>query len=411
MARTSASGELTIWASGMSSPPGPTRDIFDADGRALRHKGLRQANEKTVLTVVAFNSGVSNAEIARMSGLAPQTVSAILSGLGRDGLVERGEALRGRRGQPATPILLNKDGAYAIGVELGWRHADVILLNLHAQVLGHYHIDYAYPDAHTLFDFIVTSVEKLKALLPPERQARLIDVGLALPGGLAEGLANIGAPEAQSALWRDIDARAELATRTGLDVSVYNDGNAACWAEMIALERPRPANIIYFLVSHYVGAGVIGDGMLWNGPTGNAANLGLMLVRMDGAAPRQAYLIASLFALGERLAAAGKPHDISAWRQWDWASIEPEVASWIADSAKALAWTAYNATTVLEEPLIIVDTVFGADITQRLATQFRAELAALPVTGMAPPPVRTGGHGALAPAIGAAELPLFNRYF
>ena len=402
---------MTIWAFCMSSPPGPTRDIFDADGRALRHKGLRQANEKTVLTVVGFNSGVSNAEIARMSGLAPQTVSAILAGLERDGLVERGPALRGRRGQPATPILLNKDGAYAIGVELGWRHADVVLLNLHAQVLGHRHIDYAYPDARTFFDFVASSVDELKTLLPPDRHARLTDLGLALPGGLAEGLSHIGAPATQSALWHAVDARAELAARTGLEISLLNDGNAACWAELIALERPRPANIIYFLVSHYVGAGVIGDGMLWNGPTGNAANLGMMLVQMDGSGPRQTHSIASLWAFGQRLAEAGKPHDISAWRQWDWAAIETELASWIADSAKALAWTAFNATTVVEAPLVIVDTVLGPAITERLAHQFRVELAALPVPGAAPPPVRTGRHSAMAPAIGAAELPLFNRYF
>lgn len=39
-----------------------------------------------------------------MSGLAPQTVSAILNDVEAAGLIVRGEVLRGRRGQPATPI-------------------------------------------------------------------------------------------------------------------------------------------------------------------------------------------------------------------------------------------------------------------------------------------------------------------
>jgi DNA-binding MarR family transcriptional regulator len=42
-----------------------------------------------------------------LSGLSPQTVSAILATLEADGLITRGPVLRGRRGQPATPIILN----------------------------------------------------------------------------------------------------------------------------------------------------------------------------------------------------------------------------------------------------------------------------------------------------------------
>ena len=81
----------------------PVRDAFDAGGRGLQHQGLRRANERAVLTVIGFNPGVSNADIARLSGLAPQTVSAILTDLDGMGLIARGEVLRGRRGQPATP--------------------------------------------------------------------------------------------------------------------------------------------------------------------------------------------------------------------------------------------------------------------------------------------------------------------
>src|SRR6218665_2012319 len=111
----------------------PVRDAFDGGGRGLQHQGLRRANERAVLSVVGFNPGVSNADIARLSGLAPQTVSAILAEIDRAGLITRGEVLRGRRGQPATPIFLKADGAFSIGVEIGWRHLDVLLLNLNAE--------------------------------------------------------------------------------------------------------------------------------------------------------------------------------------------------------------------------------------------------------------------------------------
>jgi hypothetical protein len=110
----------------MSQIPEEVRDIFDAGGRGLQHTGLRRANERAVLTLVAFNPGVSNAEISRLSGLAPQTVSAILVDVERAGLITRGQVLRGRRGQPATPIFLKADGRFAIGCEIGWRHMESV---------------------------------------------------------------------------------------------------------------------------------------------------------------------------------------------------------------------------------------------------------------------------------------------
>ena len=58
----------------MSDSTNPTIDIFNLGSKGLQHNGLRRANERAVLTVIGFNPGLSNAEIARMSGLAPQTV-------------------------------------------------------------------------------------------------------------------------------------------------------------------------------------------------------------------------------------------------------------------------------------------------------------------------------------------------
>ena len=130
----------------MSDSAVPTIDLFDLGSKGLQHHGLRRANERAVLTVVGFNPGHSNAEIARMSGLAPQTVSAILNDIEAAGLITRGEVLRGRRGQPATPIFLRPDGAYSIGVEIGWRHAEVLAINMHATVVAHRHLSYAESD-------------------------------------------------------------------------------------------------------------------------------------------------------------------------------------------------------------------------------------------------------------------------
>ncbi|MHA6689639.1 ROK family transcriptional regulator [Devosia sp. A449] len=390
---------------------GPGRDAFDSTGRGLQHQGLRRANERAVLMVIAFNSGVSNAEIARLSGLAPQTVSAILTDLDRAGLITRGEVLRGRRGQPATPISLRAEGALAIGVEIGWHHIDVLLLDLHLQVSVRQHRSHDFPDACTLVGELVDMIGTLLAGLSDEQRARTLDIGIALPNNIADNLALVAAPEAQRALWQQLDLVAELERRTCLTVSTYNDGNAACWAELIAFDKPRPSNFIYFLISRYIAAGIVGQGTLWEGPSGNSANLGSMLVGDADGQQQAAHFVASVTALEAGLKAAGFTVDPDCIEDWDWVAIEPVLEQWIIASGAALARVVHNTMTVIETGLVVLDSILPAPIVARLVTQLEAELRLLPVAPHTPPQVLSGHLGRLAPAIGAAELTLYRRFF
>jgi predicted NBD/HSP70 family sugar kinase len=395
----------------MSSTIEPLRDIFDAGGRGLQHQGLRRANERAVLTVIGFNPGVSNADISRLSGLAPQTVSAILTDIDRAGLITRGEVLRGRRGQPATPIFLNPEGAFSIGVEIGWRHVDVLLLNLHAEVMDRRRKAYDFPDAATIAADVVTMTASIVAALSPERRSRLVDMGVALPTNIAENINLVAGTQEQQALWRKLDLVAELSGATGLEVSLFNDGNAACWAELIAFPRPRPCSFIYFLISRYIAAGIVGEGMLWEGPTSNSANLGSMLVGDSSGRQRPAHFTASIAALIQRLHAAGIQANACAIEDWDWSSFGPVLDQWLADSAEALARVVFNTATVIESDLVVVDGIMPRDIVERLVEQLEAALRQLPITPYQPPQVMVGHVGPSAPSIGAAELTLYRRFF
>ena len=75
-------------------------------GRGIQPSHVRQTNQRAILSVISLQPGISNAELARVTDLAPQTVSAVLTDLEQLNLVTRGEVLRGRRGQPATPLYM-----------------------------------------------------------------------------------------------------------------------------------------------------------------------------------------------------------------------------------------------------------------------------------------------------------------
>ena len=389
----------------------PVRDVFDAGGRGLQHQGLRRVNARAVLTVIAFNPGVSNADIARQSGLAPQTVSAILTDLDSAGLIMRGEVLRGRRGQPATPIFLHPEGAFAVGVEISWRHLDVLLLNLNGEVLQRQRRDHDYPDAATIVGVISTMVDAVLAPLGAAQRTRLTHIGIALPTNIADSLGLLLGSQAQRELWHRLDLAAELQRRTGLDVSLFNDGNAACWAELVAFPRPRPADFMYFLISHFIAAGIVGEGQLWEGPSGNSANLGSMLVSDAQGRLQSVQLIASVAALRSRLAGAGFDTGSDDPAGWNWPGFGPVLEQWLADSARALAKVVFNTATVIETRLVVIDSILPTAILAQLVERLQAELRLLPASNYVPPQVLPGHRGALAPAVGAAELTLHRRYF
>lgn len=393
----------------MSDSAVPTIDLFDLGAKGLQHHGLRRANERAVLTVVGFNPGLSNAEIARMSGLAPQTVSAILNDVEAAGLIVRGEVLRGRRGQPATPIFLRAEGAYSIGIEIGWRHADILAINLHGVVVAQRHLDYAEADLSVLSGQLASLVAEMIADWPQAQRDLLADIGVGMPGSIHAATWPLEAMPGSKAGPSPAAFAADLESRTGLTVTLFNDGNAACWAELIAQPAPRPESFVYLLVSTYLAAGLIGEGRLWQGLTGHSADLGSMLVDRHDNGPLSAHAIASVSALAERLGTAGIPVDLTDVEHWDWPALDGVIDPWIEDCARALALVVFNTNAVVEASLVVLDTILPTAITARLVERVVAHLERLPARRQVS--IVAGHVGRHAPALGAAELPLYRRFF
>ena len=126
---------------------------WPADGAASRLKprgssqgGLRQYDERVVLQAIRLHGALPASEIARLTQLTAQTVSMISKLLEADGLLRRGTPQRGKVGQPSEPLSLNPDGAHAVGIKLGRRSVDVLLVAFTGAVRQRWQRDYRYPD-------------------------------------------------------------------------------------------------------------------------------------------------------------------------------------------------------------------------------------------------------------------------
>src|SRR4029077_20946785 len=78
-------------------------------------------NRRVVIEAVRINGTLSRAEIARLTALSSQTISNIVSELERAGILKAAARQKPGRGQPATPLSIDPDGAYSIGLQLDHR--------------------------------------------------------------------------------------------------------------------------------------------------------------------------------------------------------------------------------------------------------------------------------------------------
>lgn len=392
-------------------PSHPKQDAFHPIVRGVAQAGVRVANERAVMSLIAGNPGCSNADIARVTGLGPQTTARILVDLEERGLILRGAVLRGRRGQPATPYRLNPEGAFSLGVEIGWRHCEIVLFSLAGTVLAQRRHTYAFPPIETLFSRIAEDADALLAGLSPPQRQRLTGLGLATPGALERSMTRLGATPAEAAAWAGLDIAGRVSARTGLPVHPVNDGNAAAWGEIVFHASPRPAGFAYLHIGTFIGAGLVIEGTLWAGQHGNAADLGSTVAVDRAGRPTFPHLVASLFALGERLAAAGlQPADPDP-THWDWPALEPVVGPWLEDAAYVLAQAAITARALAEVDTVLVGGDLPPPLLERLMAAMRASMAALPPPGPGLPCIEPGQLGPAAGAIGAAQLVFFRTFF
>ena len=78
--------------------------------RGTNQIGVRLYNERLVLSLIRRHGSLPKAEIARLTGLSPQTITVIIRGLEADGLVVKRGRQRGKVGQPSVPFGLDPDG-------------------------------------------------------------------------------------------------------------------------------------------------------------------------------------------------------------------------------------------------------------------------------------------------------------
>jgi predicted NBD/HSP70 family sugar kinase len=315
---------------------------------------LRTANVHRVVDVLrSQESGdpISQADIARQTGLAPATVSNIVRELAAGGLLEV-EPGAGRRG---TTVALARSAGLVAGIDFGHSHVAVALGDLTGSLIveerhrlnaGHLHTE-GLDRAHDL-------LEHLLAEAGLERAA-IRTIGLGLPAPMTEGIVR------SSAIlpgWVGVNAPEAARERFRAAVHIDNDANLGALAEhRHGIARGHDSSV-FVKVSSGVGAGIVLEDRLFHGSGGTAGEIGHLTLDENGPVCRcgsrgclEAYTsTVALQAMMElQLPGAGVDDIVRAARDGNVSALRA-----LEDAGLHLGWALASVVNLLNPALVVV---------------------------------------------------------
>jgi predicted NBD/HSP70 family sugar kinase len=385
--------------------------------RGSSQGGLRQYNERVVLQAIRLHGALPGAELARLTHLTAQTVSMITKRLIDDGLLLKGTPQRGKVGQPSVPLALNPEGAYSVGVKVGRRSLDVLLIDFAGHVRQRSTCDYDFPDPERVLSEIGLRVQAMRRELGQAASQRLQGIGVAMPLSMGGWRSLLNVPAALAQRWDAFDLRTEVERSTGLPVDVLKDTAAACVAELVAGRGRSVKSFLYVFVDTFIGGGLVIDSHLRAGLHGNAGAIGSLPLGLAAAAgtpadaaPPQLLSVASLMNLEARFAA----HHLDANAALDERALQAPWAAhtqaWLGEAASAIALAVNSAACLLDLDGVILDGSFARTTQAALHSALDAALARYSWEGVVRPQVLPGVIGSDARAIGGALLPLYANF-
>lgn len=240
---------------------------------------LHRANLERVVRAVRMAGSLTQAEIARSTGLSAATVSNIVRELKDGGTVEVTPTSAG--GRRARSVSLSGDAGIVIGVDFGHTHLRVAVGNLAHQVLA----EEAEPldvDASAAegFDRAEQLVNRLIEATGIGRD-KVIGVGLGVPGPIDVSSGTLGSTSILPG-WSGINPAEELSARLGVPVHVDNDANLGALGELVWGSGRGVKDLAYIKVASGVGAGLVIDGRVYRGPGGTAGEIGHITLDESG---------------------------------------------------------------------------------------------------------------------------------
>lgn len=232
----------------------------------------RRTNRSLVLRALHLGGPQSRADLAKLIGVTPATVSSVVRGLNDDGIVEElGRTTARHVGKPATMIGIRPDGRHILAVDLSSHEQFVgALVDLDGKIVHRRALARRDAQGAAATALLVQLVgELVDAAERPLLGAGVASPGYVHPDGVISNATHLG--------WDHVDLVAALRGVIDVDIHVVNDANASALAELTYGDHDSD-HIVVVRVDEGVGAGIVLGGQLHTGASGGGGEIGHVVI-------------------------------------------------------------------------------------------------------------------------------------
>lgn len=261
----------------------PTKSTARPRGGAIASsETAREINRDTLLHGIHLRQPVSRADLARLTGLRPSTVSIIAGQLIEEGWVLEGELGRLPRGRRPTYLQLN-DRHVTLAIDLRPGHANLAVVDINGKLLSRDVVAYELQPGSTAAaaKAAIGKIAKAgRALRASHSERKFAGLGVSVSGRVRQETHRlIFSPNAP---WGQIDLYEELKRELGTPIEMDNAANACLFSERWFGNFGEAANLLVVSVSEGIGVGMLIDGQVARGRNDMAGEFGHMPLESDG---------------------------------------------------------------------------------------------------------------------------------
>jgi predicted NBD/HSP70 family sugar kinase len=235
----------------------------------------RDINRDVVLELIRTKQPISRADLSRLSGLQPSTISSIVEQLLNEKWIVEGAAARRPRGRRPTLLSLNSDMVITVA-DIRPHQAVIAVVDLNGRFLSREALPLV-SDPERGVGNIISGMQRMMESHPDKS---FEGIGISLPGRvdpISQRL--ILAPNLP---WSLYDMKLAIEKRIPLQVEMDNAANACLLSELWFGRMDGVRNAVLITVSEGIGAAILANGQLVTGKSGLAGEFGHVPIDPSG---------------------------------------------------------------------------------------------------------------------------------
>jgi predicted NBD/HSP70 family sugar kinase len=237
---------------------------------------IKQRNRSNIYHLLRKHDGLSRQDIVNALQLSLPTVAQNLLELKQDGLVAESGFIGNTGGRSAKVFSTVSDAGISIGVDITRNHITTVAIDLNGTVVTKTRNRVAFERSESYYRRLGEIVEETVSAGNLDRE-KVLGVGIGVPGLITADHQTVFYGEILNVTGAKCD---EFAQFIDLPVALFNDANAAAFAEMWT--NPDISSAFYVMLSNNVGGAIYNNHRQFCGENMRAGEVGHVIIVPDG---------------------------------------------------------------------------------------------------------------------------------